>query len=168
MWGRNESKPASNLFALGPKDPHGFLLCKRCEQFLRLAPTLKKDASHSCLISLSWRQECCSGALLPSVKAYKAWVGRIFLRCGSKFQKLLTSLAKNESVWVLRPQRGKTACKLGFVPSPQKGTFEGDAHQRYCPLWVVVFETCSNHTVLLPRRAHLYHYNTTHDWYTIP
>ena len=168
MWGRNESKPASNLFTLGPKDPHGFLLCKWCEQFLRLAPTLKKDASHSCLISLSWRQECCSGALLPSAKAYKAWVGRIFLRCGSKFQKLLTSLAKNESVWVLRPQRGKTACKLGFVPSPQKGTFEGDAHQRYCPLWVVVFETCSNHTVLLPRRAHLYHYNTTHDWYTIP
>ena len=27
-------------------------------------------------------------------------------------------------------------------------------------LWVVVFETCSDRTVLLPRRARLYHYNT--------
>ena len=31
---------------------------KRHEQFLRLALTLKRDASHSCLINLSWRQEC--------------------------------------------------------------------------------------------------------------
>ena len=41
------------LSALGPKDPHGFVLCKRREQFFRLIPTSKKDASHSCLISLS-------------------------------------------------------------------------------------------------------------------
>ena len=31
---------------------------KRHEQFLRLALTLKRDAPHSCLINLSWRQEC--------------------------------------------------------------------------------------------------------------
>ena len=47
------------------KDLHRFVLCKRHEQYLRLAPTSKKDASHSCLISLNWRQECttmcCSG-----------------------------------------------------------------------------------------------------------
>ena len=47
------------------KDLCRFVLCKRCEQFLRLAPTSKKDASRSCLISLNWRQECttmcCSG-----------------------------------------------------------------------------------------------------------
>ena len=53
MWGRNESKPASSLSALGQKDPHDFVLCKRREQFLRLASTSKKDALHSCLISLS-------------------------------------------------------------------------------------------------------------------
>ena len=35
---------------------------------------------------------CSSGILLPSAKTYKAWVGHIFLRCGSKSQKLLMSL----------------------------------------------------------------------------
>ena len=44
LWGRICSKPASSLSALGPKDLHGFVLCKRREQFLRLASTLKKDA----------------------------------------------------------------------------------------------------------------------------
>ena len=34
----------------------------------------------------------CSGTLLPSAKAYKVWVGRIFLQCGNKSQKLLMSL----------------------------------------------------------------------------
>ena len=53
LWGRNESKLTSSLSALGTKDPHGFILCKRCEQFLRLALTSKKNASHSCLINLS-------------------------------------------------------------------------------------------------------------------
>ena len=61
---------------------------------------------------------CCSGTLLPSAKAYKAWVGRIFLQCGSKSQKLFTSFAKNKVVRVLRPQSGQTACRLGFVPPP--------------------------------------------------
>ena len=27
LWGRNKSKPASNLSALGPKDPHNFVFC---------------------------------------------------------------------------------------------------------------------------------------------
>ena len=58
LWGRNESKPASSLFALGPKDPHGFIFCKRREQYFRLAPASKKDAPHSYFINLSWRQEC--------------------------------------------------------------------------------------------------------------
>ena len=55
-WERNESKHTkltSNLYALRPKDPHGFILYKRGEQFLGLALTSKKDAPHSCLISLS-------------------------------------------------------------------------------------------------------------------
>ena len=30
---------------------------------------------------------------------------------------------------------------------------EGSAHQRYCPFWVAIFETCSNRTGLLPHRA---------------
>lgn len=38
----------------------------------------------------------------------------------------------------------------GFVPSPQA----------VCLLWVAVFETCSDHMSLLPRRARRYHYNT--------
>ena len=56
LWEINESKRTkltSNLYALGPKDLQGFILCKRGEQFLRLALTSKKDAPHSCLISLS-------------------------------------------------------------------------------------------------------------------
>ena len=57
LWGRICSKPASILSALGLKNPHSFVLCKQHEQFLRLAPTLKKDALHLCLISLNWRQE---------------------------------------------------------------------------------------------------------------
>ena len=62
---------------------------------------------------------CSSGILLPSAKAYKAWVGHIFLRCGSMSQKLLTSLAKNKVVQVLQPQSGQTACRLGTNPPPQ-------------------------------------------------
>ena len=61
----------------------------------------------------------CGGGTNPSpAKAYKAWVGRIFLRCGSKSQKLLTSLAKNKVIRVLRPQSRQTACGLGFIPPP--------------------------------------------------
>ena len=41
----------------GIEGPARLCSFKRHEQFLRLAPTSKKDASHSCLISLSWRQE---------------------------------------------------------------------------------------------------------------
>ena len=120
MWERICSKLASNLSALRPKDPHGFVLYKRREQFLRLAPTLKKDAPH--LISLS----CSSGTLLPSTKA---WVVRILLWCGSKSQKLLTSLAKNKFVRVLWPQSEQIACGLGTNPPPQKGAFKGSAYR---------------------------------------
>ena len=49
---------------------------------------------------------------------------------------------------------------VGKISSHKKSAFKGNVHQRYCPLWVAVFETCSKHMVLLPRRAHLYHYNT--------
>ena len=107
LWGRICSKPASNLSALGLKDSYGFVLCKWCEQFLKLAPTSKKDAPHM------------NGTLLPLAKAYKVWVGRIFLRCGSKSQKLLTSLVKNKAVWILWPQSGQTACRLGTNPPLQ-------------------------------------------------
>ena len=48
-----EDPPAVSLSTLGSKDPHGFVLCKQHEKFLRLTPTSKKDAPHSCLISLS-------------------------------------------------------------------------------------------------------------------
>ena len=66
------------------KDLHRFVLCKQHEQYLRLAPTSKKDASHSCLISLNWKQECttmcCSGRGMPF---------RVTNSCGrSKSQKL--------------------------------------------------------------------------------
>ena len=57
MWGRICSKPASSLSFLGLKDLNDFVLCKRRELFLILAPTSKKEMPHSCLISLSWRQE---------------------------------------------------------------------------------------------------------------
>ena len=59
---------------------------------------------------------CCSGTLLPLAKAYKVWVGCVFLQCGSKSQKLLTSLAKNKVMQVLRPQSRQTAC--GFRTNP--------------------------------------------------
>ena len=114
LWGRICSKPTSNLFALRPKDSHEFVLCKRREQFLRLAPTSKKDAHHSCL---SWRQECTT----TTAKAYK--VGRIFFQCGSKSQKLLTSLVKNKVVRVLRPQSEQIACEFGTNPLPQQLSF---------------------------------------------
>ena len=55
---------------------------------------------------------------LPSAKAYKVWVGHIFLQCESKSQKLLTLFAKNKTVQVLRPQSKQTACGFGFVPPP--------------------------------------------------
>ena len=63
-------------------------------------------------------------------------------------------------MWVLRPQSEQTACGLGTNPPPQKGAFEGNAHQRYCPLWVAVFEICSDCMSLLPWKARLYHYNS--------
>ena len=132
MWGRICSKPASILFALGPKDPYDFVLCKRCEQFLRLSPTSKKDMSHLQLISaeLKWRctttthvlgaslKNCCSGTPSLELNVYKLKVGRIFLRCGSKSQKLLTLLGKNKAVQVLQPQREQNACGLGTNPPP--------------------------------------------------
>ena len=43
-----------------------------------------------------------------------------FLRCGSKSQKLLTSLAKNKVMRVLQPPSEQTACGLGTSPPPQK------------------------------------------------
>ena len=107
LWGRIYSKPASNLSALGPSDPYGFVFFKRCEQFLRLALTSKKDVPYSCLISLGWRQ-------VP----------------------LQHMLAKNKTVWVLRPQSRKTDCGLGTNPPPQKGTFwRAVPIQEYCLLW---------------------------------
>ena len=78
---------------------------------------------------------CCSGTLLSSAKVHKAWVGRIFLRCGSKSQKLLMSLEKNKIIRVLRPQSRQTTCGLRTNPPPQKDAFKGSAHQRYCALW---------------------------------
>ena len=81
-------------------------------QFLRLAPITR-------VCYLEGHASTTSGTLLPSAKAYKAWVGCIFLRCGSKFQKLLTSLAKNKTVRVFHPQSGQTACGLGTNPPLQ-------------------------------------------------
>ena len=54
------------------------------------------------------RTNNCNGTPLPSTKVYKAWVLYIFLRCGSKSQKLLMLLEKNKAMWVLRPQSGQT------------------------------------------------------------
>ena len=45
-------------------------------------------------------------------------------------------LAKNKTVWVLRPQSRKTYCRLGTNPPPQKGTFwRAVPIQKYCLLW---------------------------------
>ena len=52
---------------------------------------------------------------------------------------------------LLRPQSRQTVCGLGTNPPPQKDAFKDSAMQRYCSLWVVVFETCSDR---------LYHHNT--------
>ena len=50
---------------------------KRHEQFFRLASTSKKDASHSCLISFSWKQECTTTTQVSktAVHAVCTWGG---------------------------------------------------------------------------------------------
>ena len=109
--------------------------------------------------SVPLQHMCCSGTLLPLAKAYKAWVGRIFLRCGSKSQKLLMLLEGTKLCESFGPRADKLLAGWKNLP-PQKGAFECSAHQGYCPLWVAVFEICSNRTDLLPWKARLYHYNS--------
>ena len=87
------------------------------------------------------------------------WVRRIFLRCGSKSQKLLMSLEVTKLCGSFGPKVDKLLAGWKKI-LPQKGAFEGSAYQRYCSLWVAVFETCSDCMSLLPQRARLYHYNT--------
>ena len=68
-----EDPPAVSLSAFGSNDSHGFVLCKEREQFLRFAPTSKKDAPHSYFISLGWRQECTTtthGVPFGATKSY--------------------------------------------------------------------------------------------------
>ena len=77
----------------GAKGP-AWLCFKRHEQFLRLAPTSKKDVPHSCLISLSWRQDCTT---TTSKTAHVTW---------------------SKPVWILRLQSGQTACELETNPPP--------------------------------------------------
>ena len=65
---------------------------------------------------------CCSGTLLPSAKAYKAWVGCIFLWCGSKSQKLLMSLEGAKPCGSFDPRAGKLLAGLN-KSSPTKRHF---------------------------------------------
>ena len=58
------------------------------------------------------------------------------------------------------PRANKLLTGLDQNPPPQKGAFEGNAHQSYCLLQVAIFETCFNCTSLLPQKARLHHYNT--------
>ena len=88
-------------------------------------------------------------------------MGRIFLWCGSKTQKLLTSLAKNKAMRVLQPQSKQIACRLGTNPPPQKDAFEGSAHQTVLfTLGWTGLTLASTHTGSLSWRARLYRYNT--------
>ena len=135
MWGRICSKPASSLSALGVKDPHSFVLCKQCEQFLKLAPTSKKDAPHSCLISLGWRQECTtSGRGVPF---------RVTNPCDwSKSQKLPPKADNTFDGHY--PQKRLFVGEDLFQARKQFVRFGAKGPTRLCPLqatWAI-FETC--------------------------
>ena len=83
-----------------------------------LNPTLGRDASYPCLISL-WPKEGWE-ASLPDVGLSKfVWVGR----------RLILAYPKMNNTWL-----GAETKVL-----PQKGAFEGNAHQKYRLLWVAVF-----------------------------
>ena len=80
------------------------------------------DPSPQAVCSLWGRRThtvCSSGILLPSTKAYKAWVGRIFFRCGSKSKKLLTSLARIKPCGSFGPRANKLLAGLDQNPPPQ-------------------------------------------------
>ena len=53
------------------------------------AKCVKKSCVYLFIIYYYYYYYYCSSTLLPSVKAYKTWVGRIFLQYGRKPQKLL-------------------------------------------------------------------------------
>ena len=55
LWGLCRLLSTFFFFFFGPAR---FVFCKRREQCFRLAPASKKDAPHSFLINLSWKQEC--------------------------------------------------------------------------------------------------------------
>ena len=63
---------------------------------------------------------CSSGILLPSAKTYKAWVGHIFLRCGSKSQKLLMSLEGTKTCGSFDPKADKLLAGWEQNPSSQQ------------------------------------------------
>ena len=97
---------------------------------------------------------CSSCKLLPSAKTYKAWVGHIFLWCGSKSQKLLMSLEGTKPCRSFDSKADKLQVGNKILPYKK-------ALLRIVPIkgiWVAIFKTCSNYTGLLPRRACLYHY----------
>ena len=51
--GEERIQARKQFICFGVEGPAHFVLCKRCEQLLRLTPMSKKDAPYSCLISLS-------------------------------------------------------------------------------------------------------------------
>ena len=73
---------------------------------------------------------------------------------------MLMLLERTKPCGSFSPKANKLLTGLDQNLPPQKGAFEGSAHQSYCLLWVAIFNTCFNCTGLLPQKARLYHYNT--------
>ena len=89
--------------------------------------------------------------------------GALLLPMWDYTQSLPILILKNKTMWAWLPKADK---QLVWEITPQKGAFEGSAHQEYCSLWGGVGlawpcpgpDTCM---VLLPLcRARLYHYYT--------
>ena len=72
---------------------------------------------------------------------YKAWVERFSCRCGTAL-KVFPCRLRTKPCRLGSPKRtNKLAGGQEQNPSPQKGAFEGSAHQRYCLLWVASSST---------------------------
>jgi len=90
--------------------------------------TSARDTTHSCLIS-AWRKHKCT-----TTSAYKAWVGPISCWCGIAPRVFPYLILRTKPCGLGSPGRTNNLCG-GWKISPQKGAFEGNAHQEYCLLW---------------------------------
>ena len=108
---------------------------------------------------------CSSGTLMLALSTYKAGVGRFSCQCGTAPRVFPYSSLRTKPCGLGSPKRtNKLVGGQEQNPPPQKGAFEGSAHQEYCPLWGGVGLACprpDTHTILLPLcKARLYHYYT--------